>query len=121
MSSSLIRHVRSSVEIDCPGDYGLIGVGRRWEDLVKREIELGLFASSACWHKVAPRAYLPVAKGRADRAQRGKVQGSNPEILDLCHVASGSYHMVNSLGLSISSPPWLLEGTSCDLPPPPKV
>ncbi|KAL2489187.1 Uncharacterized protein Fot_42479 [Forsythia ovata] len=57
---------------------------------------------------LAPRAHLPVAKGMADRAQRGGVQGSNPEILDLCPVASGSYQMVNSLGLSINSPPWLL-------------
>ncbi|KAL2513505.1 MADS-box domain-containing protein [Forsythia ovata] len=69
----------------------------------------------------APRAHLPVAKGRADRAQHGGVQGSNPEILYLCPVASGSYQMVNSLGLFINFPPWLLGGTSCDLLPPPKA
>ncbi|KAL2501956.1 hypothetical protein Fot_35804 [Forsythia ovata] len=72
-------------------------------------------------HLHAPRAYLLVAKGRVDRAQHGGVQGSNPEILDLCFVASGSYHMFNSLGLSINSSPWLLGGISCDLPPPPRA
>ncbi|KAL2489233.1 Uncharacterized protein Fot_42525 [Forsythia ovata] len=65
--------------------------------------------------------YLSILPKLQFEAQRGGVQGSNPEILDLCLVASGSYHMVNSLGLSISSPPWLLGGTSCDLPPPPKA
>ncbi|KAL2515782.1 CBM20 domain-containing protein [Forsythia ovata] len=57
----------------------------------------------------SPQGISPLAKGMVDKAQRGGVQGSNSEILDLCLVASRSYHMVNSLGLSISSPPWLLE------------
>ncbi|KAL2489773.1 Uncharacterized protein Fot_43065 [Forsythia ovata] len=64
----------------------------------------------------------PSGKGEGGyRAQRGGMQGSNPEILDLCPVASRSYQMVNSQGLSINFPPWLLGGTSCDLPPPPKA
>ncbi|KAL2546446.1 Uncharacterized protein Fot_15679 [Forsythia ovata] len=66
-------------------------------------------------------AYLPVENGRTDRAQRGGVQGSNSEILNLCHVASESYQIFNSQGLSISSPSWLLGGPSCDLPLPPKT
>ncbi|KAL2522209.1 60S ribosomal protein L3-2 [Forsythia ovata] len=49
--------------------------------------------------------FSPQAKGRTDRAQCCGVQGSNPEILDLYLVASRNYQMVNSLGLSINSPP----------------
>ncbi|KAL2508956.1 Uncharacterized protein Fot_32603 [Forsythia ovata] len=93
-----------------------------WEKCIKRSSNKKFKTmTDQLTFDLAPRAYLLVAKGRADRAQRGGVQSSNPEILDLCLVASGSYHMVNSLGLSISSPPWLLGGTSCDLPPPPRA
>ena len=66
----------------------------------------------------APRAYLPVAKGRADRAQRGSVQSSIPRKVELALLQAGVTIWVNSLGLSMCSPPWLLGGTSCDLPPP---
>ncbi|KAL2552821.1 Glucan endo-1 [Forsythia ovata] len=83
--------------------------------------ETGWASVGETFEPKSPRAHLPVAKERTNRVQRGGVQGSNPEILDLYPVASESYQIVNSLGLFINSPPWLLGSTSCDLPPSPRT